>query len=38
MFNHGFYRQHCTHVVRRQGPELLEAHQFVFRSIARVHT
>jgi hypothetical protein len=38
MFKHEFYRQHYAHVARRQGPELLYTHQFVFRSIARVRT
>jgi hypothetical protein len=38
MFNHGFYRHHCTHVARRHRPELLEARQFVFRGIARART
>jgi hypothetical protein len=38
LFNHEFCRYHCTHLVRRQGPELLEAHQFVRRCNARAHT
>jgi hypothetical protein len=38
LFNHEFCRHHCTYPVRRQGPELLEARQFVCRCNVRTHT